>query len=164
MDNLVSVNPGLMIWTIINFSLFLFIVIKFFAKPIMGYFKARENRIASEITNAEKINHEAQKLLKLAQSKVDASEKEHADIVADARKQYEHILHKATEDSDIVKNNKVKEALREIDRSKDAALKELRTEVADLVINATERILQEKLDPSRDMKFIENYIEKLPKN
>ena len=106
----------------------------------------------------------AQEILVQAQEKIDNAQKEMAEIVAKGRKQAEDIVHKAAEDADKVKQAKIEESLREIDRQKDAAISELRTEVAGLVIEATEKILDEKLDKDKHIKLVESYIDKLPKN
>jgi F-type H+-transporting ATPase subunit b len=164
MDNLLNVDPGLIIWTIIIFCIFLFGVVKFGGKSIMNGLKAREQSIANDINNAEKKNLEAQKYVKEIQEKLEQTQHEISDMLANGRKQSEIIINKAAEEADRVKNIKVQEAMREIERSKDAAIKQLRMEVAGLVVTATEKMLDVKLDQSTDLKLIESYIEKLPRN
>lgn len=164
MDSLLSVNPGAIIWTIINFLVFLFIVIKILGKPITQGLKAREEKITKDIEDAERTNDEARKILEEAQKKIDNAQKEMADIVATGRKQAENLLQKANEEADKARRDKVEEAKKEIERNKEQAIKELRSEVADLVIQATEKILDEKLDKEKHYKLVESYIEKLPKN
>ena len=48
--------------------------------------------------------------------------------------------------------------VKEIEISKENAINELRSEVADLVIVATEKILDEKIDKNKDSKLIESAI------
>lgn len=164
MDSLLSVNPGTIIWTIVNFSIFLFLILRFGLKPILNSLNAREDKINSAIENAEKANSEAAKLLRESQDKLDSAQKEMMEIIAKGKQQAEMIIQKAAEEADRVKSQKVADALKEIERSKDAALGQLRSEVADLVIKATEKILDEKLDDDKHKKLIETYIEQLPKN
>ncbi len=164
MDSLLDVNPGAIIWTIINFLVFFFIIFKMGGKAIVKGLKEREDNINKEINDAEAANKKAQEILVQAQEKIDNAQKEMAEIVAKGRKQAEDIVHKAAEDADKVKQAKIEESLREIDRQKDAAISELRTEVAGLVIEATEKILDEKLDKDKHIKLVESYIDKLPKN
>jgi F-type H+-transporting ATPase subunit b len=164
MDNLLSVNPGTIIWTIVNFGIFLFIILKFGLKPIANGLKAREDRINTAIENAEKANANASTLLKESQEKLDNAQREMQELISKGRQQAESIVKKAAEEAEKVKQTKVAEAQKEIERSKDAALLELRSEVAGLVIKATEMILNEKLNDERHQKLIESYIEKLPKN
>ncbi len=164
MDTLLSINPGTIIWTIINFTIFLFIILKFGLKPIINGLKAREDKITNSIQQAEKANDEAKKLLQASQEKLDSAHKEMIEIVQKGKVQAESIINKATVETDKIKKQKLEEAIREIERSKESALSELRAEVAGLVIQATEKILEEKLDAEKHQKIIESYIEKLPNN
>ncbi len=164
MDALLNVKPGLVFWTFVNFSLFLFIVIKFFGKPIINALKDREHGIEDAITKSQNQMAEATKTLNEAKARLDSSHLEVVELVGKAREQADIIIRKATEEADKIKKAKVEDAVREIERNKDAALIVLRKEVAELVVMATEKILNEKIDKNRDMKLIESYIENLPKN
>ncbi|MBM2813368.1 MAG: atpF [Ignavibacteria bacterium] len=164
MEGLLNVNPGTIIWTIINFCVLLFIVLKFGAKPIANALKAREDKINSDIEAAAKANAVAQTLMKETQAKFNAAQQEITAMISKGREQSENLVKKAAEEAEKIKQQKVSDATREIERSKEQALKELRTEVATLVITATERILDEKLDDERHRNMIESYIAKLPNN
>ncbi len=164
MENLLNISPGLMIWTLFNFFIVLFIVIKFGVKPIVNGLNSRENSIKDAIEHAEKANSEAQALLKESQEKLRNAQSEMSEIIQKGRVQAEEMLRKAGEDADKVKKQKVEDAVKEIERSKDAAIHELRKEVATLVVGATEKLLDETLDKDKHYKLIESYIEKLPKN
>ena len=76
MDSLLNVNPGLIIWTIINFLIFLFIILKFGSKPIMNGLKAREERINSAIETAEKTKLEAEKLFLESEKRINSAKEE----------------------------------------------------------------------------------------
>lgn len=164
MDSLLNVNPGTIIWTIINFSVFLFIILKFGLKPVMNGLKNREEKINTAIENAEKANAEAKKLMKESQEKLDAAQKEMMEIVNKGRHQADVFMQKASEEAERMKQNRIQDAVREIERSKEAAIGELRKEVAGLVVKATEMILEEELNDEKHRKLIDSYIEKLPKN
>jgi F0F1-type ATP synthase membrane subunit b/b' len=58
----------------------------------------------------------------------------------------------------------LKKAAEEIQRNVDAAKLQLRSEVADLAIKATEKILEETLDENKQKKLTDSVINKLPKN
>lgn len=164
MDSLLVIKPGLIIWTIINFGIFLFLILKFGGKGILNAVKQREDSIAQAINAAEEANRTSQKLLKESQEKIDMAQQEVALLIQKGREQSEANIRKATEEAEAVKRLKVEEAVREIERSKEKAIIQLKTEVADMVVNATEKILTHKLDKDNDMKLVENYINNLPKN
>jgi F-type H+-transporting ATPase subunit b len=58
----------------------------------------------------------------------------------------------------------LKQAAAEIQRNVDAARLQLRSEIADLAIKATEKILEETLDERRQKKLADSVMNKLPKN
>jgi F-type H+-transporting ATPase subunit b len=164
MEHIMDVNPGLAIWTLINFGIFLFLILKFGTKPIMNGLNARQERIRTDIESAKNSRDEAEKFKNELEASKDSAIKEMTAIIAKGKEQAEILIRKATEEADRVKLQKVEEATREIDRSKDLAIKELRHEVASLVVMATEKILDETLDKEKHYKLVESYIDKLPNN
>ncbi len=164
MDSLLNVNPGLIIWTIINFLIFLFIILKFGSKPIMNGLKAREERINSAIETAEKTKLEAEKLFLESEKRINSAKEEMSQIVAKGRQSAEEIIKKATDEADSLKKTKLDDAIREIEKSKNIALGELRKEVAQMAVDAAEKIIDANLDKDKHYQLVEKYIEKLPKN
>ena len=164
MDKVMNIDPGLMIWTLLTFGIFLFIVTKLGTKPIINALRKREESIKDSIEGAEQANAQAKQILKESEAKLNTAYQEMSEIVNKGRQQAEDILKKAAEDADVVKKAKIDEAIREIERNKEIAIKELRTEVAGLVVQATEKILGETLDKEKHYKLVESYIEKLPNN
>ncbi len=164
MDSLLSLPFGLLFWTIVNFGIFLILIIKFGGKGILKAVQDRESSIQQAINAAEEANRNAQLLLKESREKIDTTQQEVVQLLQKGREQAEAIIRKTNEDAEKIKQAKLEDAIREIERSKDVALNQLRTEVADMVINATEKIISIKLDKEKDLKLVESYLDKLPKN
>jgi F-type H+-transporting ATPase subunit b len=85
-------------------------------------------------------------------------------IVAKGRQSAEEIIKKAAEEADSMKRTKLDDAIREIEKSKNIALGELRKEVAQMAVDAAEKIIDANLDKEKHYQLVEKYIEKLPKN
>jgi F-type H+-transporting ATPase subunit b len=164
MESVLNVSPGLMIWTLFNFAIVLLLVIKFGVKPIINGLKAREDGIRQNISDAEQANLNARKLLNESEEKLRSAQHEMAEIVQKGRHQAEELIKKAAEEADRIKNQKVDEAIKEISRSKEIAIGELRSEVAELVVLAAEKLLSETMDKEKHQKLVESFIDKLPKN
>lgn len=164
MEGLINVSPGLFIWSIIVFGVVFFILSKFAFPAIIDALKEREEGINNAIASAEAQNKKAQEILAESQAKLDNAQKEIQSILANGKTQAEKIIQNATEEANAIKNQKVEEAKKEIERSKELAMGEIRKEVADLVIMATEKILEEKLDASQHKSLIEKYISNLNNN
>jgi F-type H+-transporting ATPase subunit b len=159
-----NVSPGLIIWTIFNFLIFLFLLLKFGTKPMVNALHKRESTIKESLENAEKANIEAKKILKESQEKLNSAQVEINEMINKGKMLSDDLLRKANEEAEKIKKEKVEEAKREIERSKEIALKQLRSEVADLVVIATDKIIGEKLNSEKDYKLVESYIEQIPKN
>ncbi len=164
MDSILNVPHGLMFWTAVNFGIFLFIVIKFGGKSIVNAINNRELKIQNDIDSAKDSERSAKELLAKSQEQFDNAQQAINELLSKGREQAETQLSRATAEAEIIKKAKVADALKEIERSKEQALFQLRTEVADMVITATEKILNEKLDKEKDFKLVENYIQQLNKN
>ncbi len=161
MDAVLTISPGLIIWTLINFTIFVLLLGKFGWKPMIAALSARENAINQSLQNAELANIEAQKLLKESEARMAASQQEMSTIIKEGRAQAETYVRTAMEEAEKGKQAKLVEAQREISREKDAALRELRTEVATLVVQATEKLLGNKLDADSHRTMIEGYIDQV---
>ena len=164
MSNLLDINPGLIFWTLVNFFVFLFLFTKLFYKPITGAIKKRGESIQAQIDAAKKSNEDAKDLLLLAQDKIAQAQTEMNSIVARGKQQSEELLRRAAEEAEHVKKSKIDEAVREIERSKESAIKELRGEVAGLVVAATEKILEQELDKDKHYKMVDSFMNKMPNN
>ncbi|MBL7999339.1 MAG: F0F1 ATP synthase subunit B [Candidatus Kapabacteria bacterium] len=162
--NVLNVNPGLIVWTLLNFSIFFFLLFKFGWKPLKESLKQREDSINDAIANAENANKEAMRIMKENQEKLAGAQQEVMNIVKDGRVQAEKIISKATEEAEFIKNQKLAETEREMNRMKDEAFTQLRAEVATLVMNATEKILDQKLDASSHKQLIDSAIAQVSKN
>ncbi len=161
MDNLINVSPGLLIWSTVIFGIVYFILSKFAFPAIAGALEEREKNINDAIANAEAQNKKSQELLAESQAKLDNTQKEIQTLLANGKAQAEKLMQAATEEANNIKNQKVEDAKKEIERSKDLAVSEIKKEVADLVIMATEKILEEKLDADKHKSLIDKYISHL---
>jgi len=164
MQSVLDVSPGLMFWTLLNFLIFFVIFFFMFYKMIKKALNDREANIRNERESAEKANNEAQTARLKAEEAVGTVEKEIAEMKVQAKVQIDDLLKKATAEADAVKKSKVEQALRDIERSRDVAIMQLRTEIAGLVVQATEKILGESLDREKHYKIVEDFIQKIPNN
>lgn len=164
MDTIMDVNPGLLIWSIINFLVILFILGKFAYPAMKKSLHDREDSIRNNIDEANALNEKAQKLLNESQNKFDNAQKEVSEILSNAKSKADENIQKAIDEAEKSKIQILDDANREIERKKNDAIAELRSEVADLVVSATEKILESKLDKEEHLKFAKEQIEKLPKN
>jgi F-type H+-transporting ATPase subunit b len=163
MDGVLSVSPGLIIWTIVNFTIFALILGKFAWKPLTNALSAREKSIEDSISRAEKASADAERMMKDNEAKLAKAQQEMSEIVRQGRAEAQAKVQSALQEADKVKEQKIAEARAEIEREKQAAMQSLREEVSNLVIMATEKILKEKLDAGQQKKIVDGFIDDLQK-
>jgi len=163
-DTLLSVEPGLMIWTIIIFIILLLILKKYAWKPLLKSLSDREQNIRDSVEKAEYLKQEAEKILeehkKLLAKADDDSRKILSESKQLADKLRTELMGKANEDAQKV----IKQAKEEIQREKISALNELKDEIAGLAVQAAGKIIDENLDPDKQRKIIEEFMNQIPKN
>lgn len=162
--NLLSPNVGLIIWIALTFGLLLILLRKFAWGPITSALDERENRIQDSMDQAERALAEAKKVQADNTKARRESEAEAQRLLREAREEAERLrseeVGKTREKIQELQEN----AQAEIEREKQSALADLRREVADLAIQAAEKILSENLDDNRQRKLVDDFIDDLPLN
>jgi F-type H+-transporting ATPase subunit b len=157
-------NPGLIIWTIVTFVLLLIVLSKFAWKPLLEALKKREETLRTSMERAEQAKQDAERLLNEHKKQLDHAEVEGQRILNENRQLAEKLKDEIIEKANQQSRKVVKQAKEEIDRNKEAALMQLRGEVASLAVQAAGKILDETLDENKHRKLVDNYLNGLPKN
>ncbi len=164
METLLTIEPGMLIWTMITFGLLLFILKKVAWGPLLTALSSREERIAQDVQRSEAARIEAERLLAEHQKSLSHAELEARKIIDDARKAADALRQEIVDHAQEQARQMTAQAKAEIQREKDTALAQLRTEVADLAILAAGKILGEELDATKHRALIDGVISDLPKN
>lgn len=161
---MLNISPGLMIWSLVNFLVFAFLIGKFAWKPMVSALQKREESIKDMLGQAERANAEAQRILKENEEKMASAQQEMMQVVRDGREQAQAQIQAAAAEAEKVKKVKLAEAQEAIEREKQAAMQQLRSEVSGLVLMATEKILKERLDADYQRKVVDAVIDDMPGN
>ena len=161
---LLSVNGGLAFWTVLTFLLLLFLLSKFAWKPILSSLKQREDAIKDSLEQAEKAKDEAKQILAQNQNSLAKAEEESKKIIEQSRVFAENLKEQLLKESKEQAQKLVSDATAEIERKKNAAFDELKNQIADISIQAAEKILKENLDADKNKKLVDKYISDISKN
>ncbi|MFZ0453105.1 MAG: F0F1 ATP synthase subunit B [Ignavibacteriaceae bacterium] len=162
--NLVEVNPGLIIWTIVTFIFLLIILKKVAWKPILTALDQRESAIKESLEKAEKAKEEAQKVLDENQANLAKAEEESKKIIDQSRAFAEKLKSQMLQESKQQAQKLVADASEEIERKKDAAFNELKNQIAEIAVQAAEKILKENVNKEMNKKIVNDYISEITKN
>jgi F-type H+-transporting ATPase subunit b len=163
-DTLLSVEPGLMIWTIVIFTLLVLILRKFAWKPLLDSLNKREQTIKDSVEKAEHLRQEAEKILEENKMLLAKADEESRRVINEGKQYAEklrnELIGKTHEDA----AKMIKQAKDEIEREKISALNELKSEIADLAVKAAGKIIEENLDEKKQKKIIDGFINQIPNN
>lgn len=162
--NLLSPNFGLFFWMSVTFLLLLFVLRKLAWGPITKALVEREERIDTSIKSAEKALAEAKQIQADNAKARREAEQDAQKILREARESAEKLRAEEVENTREKIKGLQEQARVEIQREKESALNQLRTEVADLAIQAAEKILDDTLDQSRQKQLVNTFIDGLGKN
>jgi F-type H+-transporting ATPase subunit b len=158
-----SINPGLIIWTLVVFGLLLALLWRFAWPSILKSVEERERRIQRQLEDAERANAEAQRLLEEHRKTIAAARGEAQDMIAKAKavaeKERAALLAKAREEYEAV----LVRARKDIDAEKEKALVELRREAVDLAIAAASKVIEANLDTDANRRLVADYLASLEK-
>jgi F-type H+-transporting ATPase subunit b len=141
-----------------NFVVFLVLMWQFAFKPVAGMLADRKARIEQGLRDAEQ-----------ARKDRESAEQERLAALAEARREANDILARAqkvaqeTRDADIAATREELERMRtrasdEIAAEKSRALAELRSEVADLALQAAGRVVRESMNDQRQRRLVEEFL------
>jgi F-type H+-transporting ATPase subunit b len=157
---LLDVN-GTLIAEVIAFLLMILILARWVYPPIMRAATEREKKIEAGVraaTEAEQRLKEVQEQVKATLDEARAQAREivgraHKDAVVEAQ----DVLAKAKRDAEAI----IEKARIDIGAERDRALQDLRSQVANLVVEATSKVLAESIDPKAHQRLIADALAKV---
>jgi F-type H+-transporting ATPase subunit b len=152
---LVSPGLGLMIWTLVLFGITMFVLAKTAFPKIGEALEKRANAIRDNIEASEKQREEADQLLEEYRQRLREAREQAEDIVARARKASEAAVAEATSEGKAKREELVGAARRDIEAETRRSLEQIRKEVADLTVLATEKITRKSLDDADHKRLVE---------
>jgi F-type H+-transporting ATPase subunit b len=161
---MLDINPGLIVWTIVTFILLLIVLRKFAWSSIVGALTEREESIRQALKSAEDAKLEAERILQENKKQLEKIEAESRRILNEGRALGEKLKTEIVEKASQQSRNMVEQAKQEIERDKDAAIAQLRGEVANLALTAAGKILNETLDGDKHRKLVDDVLKSLPSN
>jgi F-type H+-transporting ATPase subunit b len=152
---LITPNVGIMIWTIVVFAISLFILRKAVFPRIGEVLDKRAKTIEGEIDSAAELRQEADKVLEEYRERLKEARAQAEEIVQRARQTAEAHEHEARERGQEILAETIKRAERDIEAATKRALDDIRREVADLTIMATEKVVRKTLDDAEQRRLVE---------
>ncbi len=152
---LVSPGLGLMIWTLVLFLFTMWVLSKVAFPKIQEALDKRANAISESIEAAERQRKESDELLAEYRGRLSEAREQADDIMARARKSAETAEAEAAAAGKEKREELVEAAKRDIEAETRRSLDQIRQEVADLTVLATERVTRKSLNPDDQKRLVE---------
>lgn len=161
---MLSIEPGLLIWTIITFLLLLVVLRKVAWKPLLAALEQREDTIRNSLEEAQRARREAEQLLAENQRILTDATRESGRILEQGRAEAERLRASLTEQARTEAARLVDDARREIGRERQLAIQELKATAADLALAAAGRLLSTTVTDTEHRRLVTEFIDRFPES
>jgi F-type H+-transporting ATPase subunit b len=158
---LVSPNVGLMIWTLLVFGISLWILGKFAFPRISEALEKRQHAIEESIEASERTRREADELLAEYRERLAEARNQAEEIVTRARKTGESTEAEIVADARAKREEMMEQTRREIGAETRRAIQQIRAEVADLTVLATEKVTRKSLTGDDQRRLVDEALAEL---
>jgi F-type H+-transporting ATPase subunit b len=158
---LITPNVGLMVWVLVVFFISFFVLRKWVYPAILTAIDARAKSIESSIDAAQRTRDDADKLLADYRERLKDARAEADEIVARARKAADVHEQSAQEQARVNRERMLEQTRRDIEAETRRAIQEIRREVADLTVMATEKMTRKVLTEEDQHRLIDEAIAEL---
>jgi F-type H+-transporting ATPase subunit b len=156
---LVSPNLGVMIWTLIAFGITLLVLWKVAFPRIGEALDKRRRAIEESIDAAERTRREADAILREYRERLREARDQAEEIVERSRRSASHVEDEAKREATEIREQMLAQARRDIEAETRRSLDQIRREVADLTVLATERITRKTLGPDDHERLIKDALD-----
>ena len=156
-----GINLNFLITQIIHFLILLFLLKRFLYRPVLNMLDARRERIQESLAEAERVREEAAQARQEYEKQLEEERRRSQDAaqkaIQEAQKARETIVVEAQREAEEILARARVEAVRE----REQAMAELRDQVADLAVRASEKIVRTALDETMQRKIVSDFLTEL---
>lgn len=142
-----GIQPVLLLAQIVNFLIILFLLKKFFYKPIIKILEDRKKRIAQSLENAQLIEERLKKTEEKSAQILDETRKNAQNLIDEAKKVAERISVQAQAESRETIEQTMTQAAKQIETQRLLMQKQLQKETLGLVVEIVKKVLVRSLKP-----------------
>ena len=161
---MLSIEPGLLIWTIITFVILLIVLRKVAWTPLLSALEQRESTIRNSLDEAQRVRQESEQLLAENRRILANANRESARILEQGREEAERLRTSITEQARTEAQRMIDEARREIVRERQLAVQELKRTAADLALAAAGKLLRTAVTDEAHRRLVTESLDRFPES
>jgi F-type H+-transporting ATPase subunit b len=158
---LITPNVGLMIWTLLLFGISMYVLWKLAFPRIAQALERRQHAIEESIDAADRTRKEADEILAEYRERLREARAQADEIIDRARKAAEAHEARAKEDAKANREQLMEQTRRDIEVETRRAIDEIRSEVAELTVMATEKLTRKTLTEEDQRRLLEDALGEL---
>jgi F-type H+-transporting ATPase subunit b len=158
---LITPNVGLMIWTLLVFGVSMWLLSRYAFPRISEALDRRQRAIEESIDASERTRREAEELLQEYRERLAEARGQADDIVARARKTGENAQSEIVAEARAKREEMMEQTRRDIETETRRAIQQIRAEVADLTVLATEKVTRKSLDDADHRRLVDEALSEL---
>jgi F-type H+-transporting ATPase subunit b len=158
---LITPNVGLMVWTLVLFGVSMLILWKVAFPRISEALDRRQRAIELSIEEADEIRRKADELLEEYRARLAEARQQADEIIERARKAGEAHERESEEEAKARRERLLEQTRRDIELETQRAIQEIRREVADLTVLATERVTRKTLTQEDQRRLVEETLKEI---
>jgi F-type H+-transporting ATPase subunit b len=154
-SDLVKPFPGLMIWTLVTFVISFWILRRYAFGPLAALVEKRRTLVRENLEAAERSRDEAQTLLDEYKQQLAAARREAGEIVERARVTGSELERQMREEATAQRERDVQAAKQAIEAETRQSIEQIKNQVADLTMIATEKVVGRALSEAEGRRLVE---------
>lgn len=156
-----GIEPILLLAQIVNFLIILFVLKKFFYKPIVKMLDDRRQKIAESLKNADLIEEKLQKTKEKHTQILKEAQEQSEKFITGAQAQANKIIEAAQAEAKTSTGQAIERALEQIASEKAQMKKELEAETLSLVAAVTQKVLSRQLKQKEKQDLTKNAVSEI---
>ena len=158
-----GIQPTLLFAQIINFVIILYLLKRFFYKPILKVLDDRRKKIEESLRNADLIEEKLQKTDENSKKIIADSQIQAQNLINDAKREAERIGDKASLDARKTIDQALVDAKIQIEAERESMQKKIERETLDLVVTVVKKVLKRNLKPQEKQALTSSAVREITK-
>jgi len=163
--DLLTPDPGLVIWTGTTFIILVLILKKYAWRPILHAIRVREHTIKYALAAAEKAQKDVDEIEKVKKKTLEEAALERDKLITEARELKAKIIEDAKKDAQKEADKIVEATRHQLEKEKKDALQKMREQIAVLSVDIAGKLLEQELKTTKKQKeLIDKYLKEVSFN
>ena len=158
-----GIQPTLLLAQIVNFLIILFLLTKFFYKPIIRMLEGRKKRIEQSLTNADLIEEKLKNTQEKSTQIIKEAQKNAQDLITEAKNRAEQIIENANLEAGKSTEEGLKNAKGQIAAEKEQAVREVETHSLAIISAVIKKVMRRTISASEKNQLTKEAVLELTK-